>query len=56
VARALVAEAQAWAFARGCREMASDVLLGNEASEALHRALGFVATERVVYFRKKLRP
>jgi aminoglycoside 6'-N-acetyltransferase I len=55
VARALVREGEQWARAGGCREMASDAALGNETSHAMHRALGFEETERVVYFRKQLR-
>ena len=43
-----------WAQARGCRELASDALLENVASQHTHRALGFKETERVVYFVKKL--
>ena len=54
VAKALVAEVVAWAKARGCSELASDALLLNTASHALHRALGFEETERVVFFRKRL--
>ncbi|AGI25691.1 aminoglycoside N6'-acetyltransferase [Pseudomonas sp. ATCC 13867] len=55
VARALVRAVQVWGVARGCRDFASDAALDNHASHALHRALGFVETERVVYFRKPLR-
>ncbi len=33
---------------------ASDALLENEASHALHLALGFQETERVIFFRKSL--
>ncbi len=54
VARALVQSAEAWARTSGCREMASDAHLENQASHAFHRALGFVETQRVVYFRKDL--
>ncbi|MFV3414272.1 aminoglycoside 6'-N-acetyltransferase [Pseudomonas nitroreducens] len=54
VARALVRAVQAWGGARGCVDFASDAALDNTASHALHRALGFVETERVVYFRKPL--
>jgi aminoglycoside 6'-N-acetyltransferase I len=54
VARQLYAAIGDWAKARGCRELASDALLDNEASQRAHRALGFEETERVVYFRKKL--
>ena len=54
IARALFAAIGDWAQARGCRELASDALLENEASQRAHRALGFKETERVVYFSKWL--
>lgn len=54
IARALVAAAAVWGAARGCREFGSDTALDNRASHAVHRALGFVETERVVFFRKAL--
>ena len=54
IGRALVAEVFRWARAIGCSEVASDALLANEASHAVHRALGFVETERVVFYRKEL--
>jgi aminoglycoside 6'-N-acetyltransferase I len=54
VARNLVAVATVWAIERGCREFASDAALDNETSHEMHRSLGFVETERVVYFRKLL--
>lgn len=54
VARALVAHAERWARSAGCSEFASDAQLNDEASHAMHRALGFSETERVVYFRKPL--
>jgi len=41
-----------WGRAQGCTEFASDAAIDNAQSHALHRALGFVETERVVYFRK----
>lgn len=50
VARALVAAVEAWAIAEGCTELASDSPLENVAAHAVHRALGFAETERVVYF------
>lgn len=56
MARALVAAVAQWSSERGCSELASDALLANEASQAMHRALGFQETERVVFFRKPLRP
>ena len=54
VARALVAQARAWGRARGCTEFASDALLDNVASHAMHRVLGFEETERIVCFRQPL--
>jgi aminoglycoside 6'-N-acetyltransferase I len=36
-----------------CRELASDVELHNQASQAVHQALGFSETERVVFYRKR---
>ncbi len=54
IARALVTRAHAWGRARGCSEFASDALLDNDASHAMHRALGFVETRRVVFFRRDI--
>lgn len=54
VARALVAAVAAWARQRGCRELASDTELDNLASQRMHARLGFVATERVVFFNMRL--
>ncbi len=55
VARALVAATEAWTREQGCTEFASDALLDNADSHAMHRALGFEETERVVFFRKALK-
>lgn len=54
IAAQLVQVAEQWAKKQGCSEMASDALLENTTSHAMHRALGFAETERVVYFRKPL--
>ncbi len=54
VARALVAAASDWALSRGIHEFASDAALENELSHRVHKRLGFIETERVVYFRKAL--
>jgi aminoglycoside 6'-N-acetyltransferase I len=54
VARALIAAIEQWARAQGLQELASDALLENAQSHAMHNALGFSETERVVYFRKAL--
>lgn len=54
IARQLVDAVAAWGRARGCSELASDTQLTNEASQVMHRHLGFAETERVVYYRKAL--
>lgn len=54
VAGALMAAIVAWARARGCSELASDALLDNTGSHAMHAALGFTETERVVFYRRAL--
>lgn len=54
VAKALVAAVEAWAGEQGCTELASDTGLDNLASQAMHDALGFEETERVIYYRKRL--
>ena len=53
LARALVNHARAWGRTQGCSEFASDALLDNAASHALHRALGFEETTRIVCFRQR---
>lgn len=55
VARKLVSAVERWARDVGCRELASDALLRNRASHAMHLKFGFAETERVVYFNKRLR-
>jgi len=55
VGRRLVAEAQGWARNMGCSEFASDASLENTSSHIMHLALGFVETERVVFFKKVLK-
>lgn len=54
IARSLMQAAEAWARATGCTELASDADLQNSASHAMHEALGFQETERVVFFCKQL--
>lgn len=50
----LVAAAEDWARANGCREFASDAELTNDVSQRAHQALGFAETGRCVNFRKDL--
>jgi len=52
VATRLVAQVQIWAQSRGLTELASDSSLDNTVAHAVHRALGFAETERVIYFKK----
>jgi aminoglycoside 6'-N-acetyltransferase I len=54
LARSLVTAVEAWASAHGCTELASDSPVENVAAHAVHRALGFAETERVVYFCRAL--
>jgi len=55
VARALCAAVAEWGRARGCLELASDTPLDNLDSQAMHIALGFTQTGRVVFFRRTLK-
>lgn len=54
IARLLCNATDEWGHSLGCLEFASDALFKNPASHALHAALGFAETERVVFFRKLL--
>ena len=54
VARLLADAVGTWGQRHGCREFASDALIDNAESHAMHHALGFEETERVVCFRKNL--
>jgi aminoglycoside 6'-N-acetyltransferase I len=50
----LVAEAEAWARAQGCREMASDTWIDAVDSRRAHEALGYEVVDRCVNYRKIL--
>ena len=54
VGKRLMQAAEEWARAHGCREMASDALIDNAASERAHTALGFEIVDRCIHFRKAL--
>jgi aminoglycoside 6'-N-acetyltransferase I len=54
IARALCAAIGQWGAAHACTEFASDTQVDNVHAQALHRALGFEESERVVFFRKPL--
>jgi aminoglycoside 6'-N-acetyltransferase I len=54
--RALLAAADDWARRRGYSEIASDALLDNTVSHQAHLRSGFSEVERIVQYRKSLRP
>lgn len=54
VARALGEGLREWVHKHDVSEVASDAYLDNAASHALHRAMGFEETERVVFFRRTI--
>lgn len=54
LSRALVEAAEAWARAKNCREMASDVLPENHHSYRVHLALGFEDAGQIICLRKSL--
>jgi aminoglycoside 6'-N-acetyltransferase I len=54
IARSLFEAVEQWGRELGYTEVASDALLDNVVSHAMHRALGFRETQRVVFFAKPL--
>lgn len=54
IGASLIQYAEQWAFARGCKELASDALLENTASYQFHTKVGFQEVERVVSFIKQV--
>jgi aminoglycoside 6'-N-acetyltransferase I len=56
VARLLVGAVSEWTAAHGCVELASDTKPENFVSPAVHRQLGFVETERAVFYSRSLKP
>ena len=54
VGAALVQAMEAWVRAQGLSEIASDTWLDHEISIAAHTRLGYVVTERLVHFAKKI--
>jgi len=54
VARMLIAAGAAWGRSRGRTELASDVRLVNERSQAVHERLGFEETGRLVTYRRSI--
>lgn len=54
LSRRLMRQAEEWCRSRGCREIATDAELDNEAAQRFHRHMGFAETYRIVEFRKEL--
>lgn len=52
----LIAHAETFLAARGFRELGSDTGIDDRTSQLAHLAWDFSETERVVYFRKVLKP
>ncbi|KER04315.1 GNAT family N-acetyltransferase [Photorhabdus temperata subsp. temperata] len=55
LATRLINQIKSWANDHGCTEIVSDAAINNEESQALHLSLGFVETERMVFFRKLIK-
>ncbi|MCU7852664.1 MAG: GNAT family N-acetyltransferase [Candidatus Thiodiazotropha sp. (ex Monitilora ramsayi)] len=51
----LIQQAEQWAISQGYSELASDTEIDNHRSISIHRHLGFLETERIVCFLKRLR-
>lgn len=56
VARLLIDAVSEWAAAQGCSELASDTQPENTISQAVHTRLGFVETERAIFYSRPLSP
>lgn len=56
VARLLIEAVSEWAAAKGCTELASDTQPENVVSQKAHVRLGFVETERAVFFSRRIVP
>ena len=50
----MVEQAEQWARAHGCTEMASDAEVENTVSQKAHEKLGYSETSRLVHLRKEL--
>lgn len=50
----LMQKAEHWAISQGYTELASDTEIDNHRSISMHKYLGFLETERIVCFLKKL--
>ncbi len=53
-ARELLAECEAWARQKGCREFAGDCEMDNISSFRFHKAMNFIEANRIICFVKTL--
>ncbi|HZY78177.1 MAG TPA: GNAT family N-acetyltransferase [Cyclobacteriaceae bacterium] len=56
VARRLVQAAEAWCVKKGFTELGSDVEFRNKISQRFHSRTGFVKSDLIVHYIKKVRP
>ncbi len=56
IGRRLVLAVERWALGKGIKELGSDAYIGDRLSRRGHLGWGFAETERVVYFKKALKP
>lgn len=54
IGRALMAAAEVWSGARGCKELGSDSDVTNAVGQGAHRAFGFAEVATLVCFRKAI--
>jgi len=54
VARDLLRSVEGWGESKGCIELASDADINNTDAHQVHRKLGFLETQRVIYFKKNI--
>jgi aminoglycoside 6'-N-acetyltransferase I len=54
IGRRLVATAEDWARAQGCKEMASDTWINHDLSQRAHEGLDYEVVDRCVHYRKNL--
>lgn len=54
VAKQLIDKSYEWFRSKGCKEVASDALIENQGSIAMHLAVGFKEVERIVKFARQL--
>ena len=54
VAQSLLSQGEKWAVEQGCRQMASDTWVWNDASRKFHTDVGFIEKETLVFYVKRI--